>query len=149
VIKRKKIIAKRLGEVLIERGLISHDQLDDALKLQKTQKGLVGEILVKLGHVTEDSIAWSLAVQYGLAYLPLKSYEMSSQTVKLIPKELAQKYGLVGIDQIGKILTVAMTNPLDNTAIDEVEKATKFIVRPFIGTHSDIFDAINRCYAEV
>ena len=143
---KKKIIKKRLGEVLIERGLISHEQLDQALAVQKKEGGLVGEILIKMGSVTDDSIAWALAVQYGIPYLPVLQYEIPEEMTKLVSKETAEKYRLVPLDRIGGILTVAMSNPLNAKAVEEVQSITALKVQIFVTTASDLNQTIERFY---
>ncbi len=148
MIGRKKVVARKLGEVLIERGLITHDQLDEALEIQKKEGGLLGEILVRLNHVNDESIACALAVQYAFPYLPISSYEIDDEVTGLVPKALADKYGLMPIDKIGNILTVAMSNPLDQDAIHELESLTHLSVRPFISTHPETREAIRKYYKQ-
>ena len=83
----RKIINKQLGELLVERGIITHQQLDKALAVQKEKGGLIGEILVELGFVKEEDIAQALTAQYGFPYLPLGNYEVNIETINIIPLE--------------------------------------------------------------
>jgi hypothetical protein len=101
----KRAISKQLGELLIERGVITRDQLDHALEVQKEKGGLIGQILVNLGYATEEAIAQAITVQYGFPYLPLNNYEIDPEVVKLVPKNVAKQFCLIPIDKIGNNLT--------------------------------------------
>ena len=142
----KKIIQKQLGELLIESKMITTQQLEEALETQKEKGGLIGQILVGMGHTTEEAIALALTTQYGLPYLPLAGYEVDPEMAKVIPEALARRYALIAIDVLGAILTVAMSNPLNAKAIEEVEAATGLKVQIFVTTASDVNQAIGRSY---
>lgn len=142
----KKIVQKQLGEILIEARLISREQLDDALKHQRDKGGMIGEILVILGHTSEESIAQALTAQYGFPYLPLGGYSIDSEVARIIPLDVSKKYGLVAVDRVGGVLTVAMSNPLNQTAIQDVENLTHLKTQVFVSTNMDIRNAIMRCY---
>ena len=144
----KRIVQKQLGELLIERGVITKTHLETALKIQKTKGGLIGEILVGLGFTKEEEIAQALTVQYGFPFLPLQNYELNEATVKLIPENVARQYCLIAIDKIGDTLTVAMSNPLNSKAVEDMEFLTHCKVQVFVSTLSDINSAINKIYAK-
>ena len=137
---------KQLGELLIERGVIGAKQLEKALEIQKEKGGMVGEILVELGFAKEEDIAHALTAQYGFPYLPLKSYEIDQDVVKSVPQNVALQYCLIPIDKIGTSLTVAMSNPLNVQAIEDIELLTKCKVQTFVSTTSDIREAIKKYY---
>jgi type IV pilus assembly protein PilB len=143
----KKIIAKKLGELLIERKAITPENLSQALAVQKEKGGLIGQILVSLGFTTEEKIAEALTIQYGFPYLPLSSYELDGDVIKIIPENVARQYELVAIDKIGNVLTVAMSNPLNVAAVEDIEMMTKHEVQVFVSTSTDVNEAINRAYA--
>lgn len=142
----KRVMMKQLGELLIERGVIGAKQLEKALDVQKEKGGLVGEILVELGFAREEDIAHALTAQYGFPYLPLKNYEIDQDIVKIVPQNVAFQYCLIPIDKIGNSLTVAMSNPLNVQAIEDIELLTKCKVQTFVSTTSDIREAINKYY---
>jgi len=146
MIIRKKTNNKKLGEVLIERGLITDDQLQEALTDQKTQGGLLGQILVKKKFITEESITCAIAVQYGIPYFPVRNYDFHPEVVRLVPKDVCVKFGLIVVDRIGSIVTLAMTNPLDNDAVKHIEDITKSTARTFISTVTEIMEAIEKHY---
>jgi len=143
-----RIIDKQLGELLMERGLIIKQQLDEALALQKDKGGLIGEILVDLGFAKEEDIAKTLTAQYGFPYLPLSNYEVDSQIINIIPGRVARQYLLIPIDKIGENLTIAMSNPLNTHAIEDVELLSNCNVLVFVSTSSDIKKAITKYYKD-
>lgn len=145
----KKIISKQLGELLLERKIISERQLQKAHQVQKEKGGLLGGILVLLGYATEEQIAQALTTQFGFPYLPLANYEIETQIVKLIPENVAKQYNLIAIDKIGNSLTVAMSDPLNVHAVEDVELITNCKVQVFVSTQTDIRESINRYYGSV
>ncbi len=144
----KRLVKKQLGELLIERGLITKTQLDKALEVQRQKGGLIGQILVVLGFTREEEIAQALTVQYGFPYLPLANYELSKNIVQLIPENVARQYCLMAVDKIGDTLTVATANPLNVKAIEDIELLTKCNVQVFVSTMTDISNAIAKFYAK-
>ena len=143
----KKITTKQLGELLIERGVIQKRHLEEALKVQKEKGGLIGEILVELGLAKEEDIAQALTCQYGFPYLPLNNYEIDRAAIRAIPDHVTKQYCLIPIDRIGKNLTLAMANPLNIQAIEDVEMITNCTVQTFVSTTTDIRRAINKYYS--
>ncbi len=144
----KRIVSKQLGELLLERGIINQAQLEKALKFQKEKGGLIGQILVSLGLAKEEEIAQALTVQYGFPYLPLECYDINAEAIRLIPMNVAIQYNLVAIDKIGDLLTIAMSNPLNYQAIEDIETLTKCKVQVFVSTMTDINNAILKYYAK-
>jgi len=142
----KKIINKQLGELLVERTIISAAQLEKALGVQKEKGGLIGEILVELCFAKEIDIAQALTAQYGFPYLPLANYEVNPEIAQLIPGRVARQYLLVPIDKIGNNLTLAMSNPLNLQAVEDVELLSGCSVQVFVATSSDIKKAIEKYY---
>jgi type IV pilus assembly protein PilB len=144
----RKIINKQLGELLIERGFITQEQLDKAVALQKERRGLIGEILVELGFAKDEDIAQALTAQYGFPYLPLSNYEINPEITKVVPARVARQYLLIPIDKIGNNLTIAMSNPLNIQAVEDVELLSGCSVQSFVATSSDIKKAIEKYYKE-
>ena len=142
----RKIINKQLGEILVERGMITKAQLEEALKIQKEQNILFGEILVNAKYTTEECIVQALTAQYGFPYLPLSNYEIAPDVLSVVPVNICQKYCLIPIDKIGKSLTLAMANPLSLEALEDVELITNCTVQTFVSTATDIKAAIKRYY---
>ncbi|MBN2453269.1 MAG: hypothetical protein JXB40_03290 [Candidatus Omnitrophica bacterium] len=142
----KRVVSKQLGELLLERGIINEEQLNKALKTQKERGGLIGQVLVMLGYAKEEEIAQSLTVQYGFPYLPLECYEINIQAMKHIPQNVAEQYNLIAIDKMGDLLTIAMSNPLNTQAIEDIEMISNCKVQVFVSTMTDINNAIKKYY---
>lgn len=144
----RRIINKQLGELLIERGIINQSQLDKALAVQQEMGGLIGEILVELKFAKEDEIAQTLTAQYGFPYLPLANYDINPEIANIVPGRVARQYLLIPIDKIGNNLTLAMSNPLNIQAIEDVELLSGCSVQSFVSTSSDIKRAIEKYYKD-
>jgi type IV pilus assembly protein PilB len=145
---RKKKIEKLLGEILVENNIIAQEQLKEALEFQVKAGGLVGEIVVKLGFAKEEEIAQCISYQYGFPFLPLENYEIPEEVINLVPYNVAQHYCLVPIDKIGNTLTIAMANPLNVEAAEDLEDLTSLDIQIFVSTASDIREVIKRSYKE-
>lgn len=142
----RKTTAKLLGELLIERRVITKKDLDKALELQREKGGMVGEILVDLKLAKEEDIAQALTAQYGFPYLPLINYEIEPEIMETVPRNVCEQYCLIPIDKIESNLTLAMSNPLNKEAIEDVEEVTKCTVQIFVTTTSDIRNALSKYY---
>jgi type IV pilus assembly protein PilB len=142
----QKRIKEKLGEILVHNGVISEENLQRALDFQRREGGLLGEILVKLGYVKELDIVQALTVQYGFPYLPLENYELKKELAGVIPENVARQYSMVPLDAIGDILTVAMSNPLNEKAVEDVEMLTKKKVQVFISTVTSVHEALDNLY---
>ncbi len=141
-----RVITKKIGQLLLEKGVIKQAQMDEALKIQQEKGGLLGQILAGLGYVTEEQIAQAITVQYGFPYLPLSNYEMDEAAVKIIPENVARQYCLIPIDKIGSTVTIAMADPLNTQAIEDIELLTGSSIQIFVATGSDIKQAIDKFY---
>jgi len=136
-----------LGRLLVEKKLLSWDQLDNALEVQKTVKKPLGEMLVQMGLVTEREVCKVLAEQLQISFVDMASLDNIDQdVVKLIPEDLARRHTVLAIDRNDRVLNVIMANPTDVVAIDDLGWVTKLKIAPSIGLRKDITDAINRVY---
>ncbi len=144
----RKVVNKQLGELLIERGIINQQQLDKALDAQKEKGGLIGEVLVELGFVKEEDITQALTVQYGFPYLPLANYEVNPEVINIIPSRVARQYLLIPVDKVSNNLTLAMSNPLNDHAIEDVELLSGCSIQIFVSTLSDVKGAIEKYYKD-
>jgi type IV pilus assembly protein PilB len=104
--------------------------------------------MVELGYCKEEDIAHALTAQYGFPYLPLASYEINPEIVSCVPGRVARQYMLIPIDRIGNNLTIAMSNPLNIQAIEDIELLTNYSVQMFVATSSDIKTAIEKYYKD-
>ncbi len=144
---RRKSHREKLGAMLVERGSITGDQLRDALAAQKRERFSIGQILVRLGYLGEEELAATLAEQFGYPYLPLARYEISREVVRLVDEEFARRHCLIAIDLIGKLLTVTVGSPMDESVEREVREMTGFHVQAFISMISDIQKAVEVYYS--
>jgi type IV pilus assembly protein PilB len=144
--KYDKKIDKPLGQILMERGVINNAQLQEAVESQKREGGLIGEVIVGLGFAKEEDIAYCLSLQFGYPYLPLYNYEISDEVTNIIPKNVCMHYCLIPIDKIGNTLTIAMSNPLNVQAIEDLEEIIHCDIQIFVSTPSDIRKSIDKFY---
>jgi type IV pilus assembly protein PilB len=142
-------MSARLGEILIKENLITADQLKQAVEYQKKNNGRLGTCLMKLGFVRDDEITQVLSRQYGVPSINLKYYEVEPAVIKLIPQETAVRYQVVPLSRVGATLTIAMTDPTNVFAMDDIKFMTGFNVEPVVASESDINDAIQKFYGDV
>ena len=138
--------AVRLGDMLVKATLITREQLNQALQQQQTAGGRIGTNLVKLGFISEDDITSFLSRQYGVPSINLSHFEIDGTVIKLIPSEIAQKHQVIPINRTGNILTVAMADPSNIFAIDDVKFMTGFKIEPVVAAETSIKNAINKYY---
>ncbi len=136
---------KRLGDILVEAGLITNDQLQQALK-EKTDKQKLGDALLQQGFITEQQLIEVLEFQLGIPHVSLYRYPIDQKITSLVPKEIATKNYLIPLKQEGNKLFVAMADPMDFYAIDDLRLSTGFHIEPAIATKDDIIRAINKYY---
>ena len=139
-------MSSRLGEILVRDSLISSDQLKQALEYQKREGGRLGTCLVKLGLVSDEDITAVLSRQYGVPSINLKFYEVDPTVIKLIPQETAVRYQIVPLSRVGSTLTIAMTDPTNVFAMDDIKFMTGFNVEPVVASETAITEAIGKFY---
>lgn len=138
---------KKIGELLVEAALITQEQLDEALKSAAETKGMrIGAVLVKKGYASEIDIAQTLAFQLNIPFVDITAAPVDPEAVKLINEKIAQKHLLVPLYLDRKILRIAMADPLNLSAIDDVRFATGAEIQPSVATLTDVNDAIKRFY---
>lgn len=139
-----------LGDLLIQNGLITQADLDKALRIQKDQPDLrVGDILIKIGVLTHEDLINFLGKQLGISCIDLSSFAPDSETLLSISKNLVEQHKIVPLKKEGKKLVVAMVDPLDIIALDNVSQITGFELQPMVATESDIKKFISRYYGEL
>src|SRR5512143_3360071 len=139
-------ISGRLGSMLVSSGLIADDQLQKALAAQKNEGGRLGSILVKLGFVPEDKLMTFLSKQYGVPYVDLNKFQINPAVIKHIPADVAQKYRIMPINLSGATITIAMVDPSNIFAIDDIKFMTGYNVEAVVATEGAIVEAIKRYY---
>ncbi len=139
-------MALRLGEILLEKKLITQEQLKDAVEEQKKTGEFLGLILVKLGMASESAILRVLADQQGIRFVDLKSMKIDEKTIKSVPAKFAWHYKIMPVSVAGKALTIAVSNPFDMWPIDDLETHLGFRAEKILATASDIMEAIKKYY---
>ena len=142
-------MAVRIGELLLREKRISPGQLQEALNAQKANGGKLGITLVKLGMVKDEDITALLSRQYGVPSIDLSKFEIDNSIIKLIPAETAQKYQVIPVTRTGATLTIAMTDPTNVFALDDIKFMTGYNVEPVVASESAVADAIGRYYSTV
>jgi type IV pilus assembly protein PilB len=136
----------RLGAMLVSSGLITDDQLKKALSTQKTEGGRLGSILVKLGFVQEDKLMTFLSKQYGVPYVDLSKFQINPAVIKHIASDVAQKYRIMPINRSGATITIAMVDPSNIFAIDDIKFMTGYNVEAVVATEGAIVETIKKYY---
>jgi type IV pilus assembly protein PilB len=142
-------MSSRLGEILVKDSLISQDQLKQALDYQKKNGGRLGTCLVKMGLVSDEDITAVLSRQYGVPSINLKFYEVDASVIKLVPQETAIRYQIVPLSRVGSTLTIAMTDPTNVFAMDDIKFMTGFNVEPVVASETAISEAIGKFYGSI
>lgn len=138
---------KKLGELLVESGLITDEQLNTALAMGRNEKGVrLGSILIKLGYASERDIAQTLAFQLSIPFVEISATAVDPEAIKLVSEKFAQKHVLIPLFRDKKVLKVAMADPLNLAAIDEIRFLTKLEFEPCIATASEVASTINFYY---
>jgi type IV pilus assembly protein PilB len=136
----------RIGELLLKEKRITPAQLQEALTYQKTNGGKLGFNLVKLGFIKDEEITALLSKQYGVPSINLAQFEIDAAIVKLIPAETAHKYQIVPLSRAGATLTIAMTDPTNVFAMDDIKFMTGYNVEPVVASETAVSDAIQRYF---
>jgi len=138
---------KLIGEVLIERGVITPAQLQAALEAKKNEPSVyVGDILIRMGFAAEIDIVTALVLQCNLPYIAVSQHCIVPEVLCLIPGDIVRRERVVPLDRIGNIFSVVMANPLNETLREEMERLTGCRIAVFISTASEIGKAIDRFY---
>jgi type IV pilus assembly protein PilB len=139
-------MAVRIGELLLKEKRITAQQLQEALNYQRQHGGKLGANLVKLGYVKDEEITALLSKQYGVPSIALNQFEIDPAVIKLIPAETARKYQIVPLSRSGATLTIAMTDPTNVFAMDDVKFMTGYNVEPVVASETALLESIEKYY---
>ncbi len=139
-------MALRLGDLLLKAKLINQDQLNEAIKLQQSSGLKLGEALVKLNVVTEDDITETLSAQFGVPSINLTHFEIDPSVLKLVAADVARKYNILPVNKTGATLTIAMSDPTNVFALDDIKFMTGYNVEPVVASEQSLQLAIDRHY---
>jgi type IV pilus assembly protein PilB len=139
-------MAVKLGDLLLRSKLITPDQLDAALKSQREEGGKLGEALVRVGAVTENDITETLSQQFGVPSIDLANFEIDPAVIKIVPGDVARKYGVLPVNKTGATLTIAMGDPTNVFAMDDIKFMTGYNVEPVVASEVALRKAIEKHY---
>src|SRR5207253_2013809 len=141
-------MSQRLGDLLVKEKVITSEQLAQATKVQKETNCRLGSALVKLGFMTDEDDTNFLSRQYGVPAINLSYFEIDQSVVKLIPFETAKRYQILPLSRVGASLTIAMVDPTNVFAMDDIKFMTGFNIEPVVASESAIMERIEMAYAE-
>jgi type IV pilus assembly protein PilB len=136
----------RIGELLTKAKLLTNEQLQRALEEQKQSGGRIGEHLIRMGFVTEEDILDCLSQQYGVPSINLQHFEIDESIIRLIPADVARKYQFIPVSKTGATLTVAMSDPTNVFAMDDITFITGYRVEPVVASEEALREAIDKYY---
>ncbi len=143
-----KTLREKIAEVLVSKGFISKDKLEEAIKAQHDKGGNLSKILVEKGLVNENELLSVFSQEFGITPINLSKYKIEKEIISLVPEKVARLYHLIPVSKIGSRMTVAMSDPLDIFALDDLKILTKYEIDPVLATDKDIKEAIAAYYGE-
>ncbi len=140
----------RLGALLVKSQMITQEQLDEALRAQKEGSGKdrIGDVLVRLGFITKEKLILTLSAELGIAPIRLEKQKAQPEAIASVSRKIAELYCLLPISKMDKSLTVAMADPLNVNALDDLRRITNLEIRPLLATEKEIKEAIEQYYGE-
>ncbi|MBN1526001.1 MAG: hypothetical protein JW919_00240, partial [Candidatus Omnitrophica bacterium] len=141
-------LREKLTKILLDRKIVNQDSLQKAIAAQKEKNKPLGEILVEMGLATKNDLMIILSQELGIPPMNLSRYKIDPEILRLIPRKTAKHYKILPVSKMGTMLTLAMADPLNIFAIDDIKSLTGFKISPVITTDRDIQDAISKYYEE-
>ena len=138
----------RLGDLMVKENLISQMQLTQALEQQKKSGGRLGSCLVSLGFVSDEDVTTFLSRQYGVPSINLTYFEVDQEVIRLVPEDTARRYEVVPLSRVGSSRTIAMVDPTNVFAMDDIKFMTGFNVEPVVASEGAIREAIDKFYSQ-
>src|SRR5947208_6729770 len=139
-------MSQRLGDLLVKEKVITPEQLEQAVRMQKESGSRLGAALVKLGFLSDEDVTNFLSRQYGVPAINLSFFEIDAAVVKLIPHETAKRYQILPLSRVGASLTIAMVDPTNVFAMDVNQFTTGFNIDPVVASESAIMEGIDKAY---
>jgi len=146
-LKKENFVAKRkLGELLIESGLLTADQIDSGLEIQRRTGKRLGEVLVEMKLISEEEIAFALAMQLKIPFVDLRDYTIEGAVIETISEEVCMKFGCIPVTARNNVIDVAMADPLNLNTIKDLQFITGYNIQPAISTRSQIIEKLRNHY---
>ena len=141
-----RLSRRRLGDVLLEQGLISEEQLKECIQTQRTTGQSLPNILVQRGYLAEEDLVVTLSEQLGIPHIRVAHYNIPKEVLKEVPESLARQYQMLPVSVTGDVLTLAMADPLNIMALDDLRMLTSYEIEPVVALMSELVEAIERNY---
>ena len=139
-------MAVKLGDLLVKAKLVTPEQVDAALLSQRTEGGKFGEALIRIGAASEQDITETLSQQFGVPSIDLAHFDIDPSIIKVVPGEVARKYGVLPVNKTGATLTIAMSDPTNVFAMDDIKFMTGYNVEPVVASEASLRRAIDKHY---
>jgi type IV pilus assembly protein PilB len=143
-----RMTRKRLGDVLVEQGMVDEAAVKEALKEQRSTGELLGEVLVRMGYVTEMNIAGAIVTQFALPYIQLSQYRISPEILKVFPPQTMRQYRFMPLDRMGDVMSIAVGGLLNEDVLSELEKVVGCKILVYITVQSEVIQAIQKAFPE-
>src|SRR5215213_7587334 len=140
-------MSAKLGEILVRENLLTPHQLREALEFQREHGGRLGFNLVRMGLVSDDMITAVLSRQYGVPSVNLELFDVDESVIRLIPRDVADKYSVLPLSRVGATLTLAMVDPTNVFAMDDIKFMTGLNIEPVVVSEASVQEAISRYYS--
>ncbi len=146
MVNLSRLLKKKLGEILLEEGLLKDDQIKEALQRQKQTGELLGEVLVKLGYISERDIVFAISKQFGLPYIDASKYHIKPDFNGVMTPEAMHEKQVVILDKIGKAILLAISGAIDNEMVEQIEKNSGCQAFLYVSTATQIQAALKKSY---
>src|SRR3989338_5481982 len=137
-LKMASTLKERLTTLLVQRKLLTSEKLEKALKIQKEKKKRIGDILVELGYISRDNLLEVLSSELNIPVIHLSRCKITPEVISLVPKKVAEHYCLIPVSSFESTITLAMSDPINVNALDDIRRATGLEVRAFLASDKDI-----------
>lgn len=141
-----KTAKKRLGDVLLEQDLITEDHLRECIAVQRQSGGSLASILVEKGYLNEEDLVVTLSEQLGIPHIRVAHYNIPQEVLDEVPESLARQYQMLPVSVTGDVLTLAMADPLNIMALDDLRMLTSYEIEPVVAVQSELFETIEKHY---
>ncbi|NUM56821.1 MAG: type IV-A pilus assembly ATPase PilB [Candidatus Hydrogenedentes bacterium] len=141
-----KTAKRRLGDVLLEQELVTTEQLQECIQLQRNTGQSLASILVSKKYLSEEDLVITLSEQLGIPHIRVMNYNIPQEVLNEVPESLARQYQMLPVSVTGDVLTLAMADPLNIMALDDLRMLTSYEIEPVVAVQSELMDAINRHY---
>ena len=141
-----KVAKKRLGDVLLEQELISEEQLKECVALQRQSGRSLASTLVEKGYLDEEDLVVTLSEQLGIPHIRVANYNIPQEVLDEVPETLARQYQMLPVSVTGEVLTLAMADPLNIMALDDLRMLTSYEIEPVVALQSELMETIEKHY---